>query len=258
MSADRRSIDLNADVGEAFGTWPLGEDAELIPLVSSVNIACGFHAGDPVTMERTVRLAASAGAAVGAHPGYPDLAGFGRRELAMAREELEAAVLYQIGALAAIARAAGVEVGHVKPHGALYNVAARDPETAEAIATAVRRFSSSIVLVGQAGSAMLEAGRAAGLSVAAEGFADRAYEADGRLRSRRLPDALVEDPALVGIQALRMAAENRVVAVDGAVVSLEVDTICIHGDAPGSAARARAARDALEGAGIDVRALTGR
>lgn len=259
MPAERRHrIDLNADVGESFGPWELGEDAQLIPLVSSVNVACGFHAGDPLTMERTIRIAASAGVAIGAHPGYPDLAGFGRRELSMGRDELEAAVLYQVGALAAFARERGEEIGHVKPHGALYNLAARDPGTAEAVASAVRRFSGSLVLVGLAGSVMLEAGRAAGLAVAAEAFADRVYEPDGSLRSRRLPDALLDDPALVGAQALRLATEGRVIAIDGSAVALEADTICVHGDAPGAAGRAGAARAALEAAGVEIRAIGAR
>ena len=257
MSAEPSArIDLNADVGESFGAWRLGEDEDLIPLVSSVNVACGFHAGDPLTMERTVRLAVAAGVAVGAHPGFPDLAGFGRRELTMPRAELEAAILYQVGAIAAFARDAGVEVRHVKPHGALYNLAARDPGTAEAVAAAVRRFSREVVLVGLAGSVMLEAGRAAGLAVAAEGFADRAYEPDGRLRSRRMPGALLDDPGLVGAQARRLATERSVIAIDGTVVRVDADTICVHGDAPGAADRARAARAALGQAGIEIRALS--
>lgn len=251
-------IDLNADVGESFGPWPLGEDAELIPLVSSANVACGFHAGDPLTIERTVRAAAAAGVAVGAHPGYPDLVGFGRRELAMERHELEAAILYQVGAVAGFMGELGLALQHVKPHGALYNVAARDAGTAEAVAAAVRRFSREVILVGLAGSLLLEAGRAAGLAVVAEAFADRVYEPDGSLRSRRLPDAVLHDPGRVGAQAVSLATSGTVTAVDGSTLTIAPDTICIHGDAPGAAARARATRAALEAAGVEVRALRDR
>ncbi|HEY8990208.1 MAG TPA: 5-oxoprolinase subunit PxpA, partial [Candidatus Limnocylindrales bacterium] len=183
--SDRRQIDLNADVGESFGPWPMGDDERLIPLVSSVNIACGAHAGDPVTIARTVRLALAHGAAIGAHPGYPDLAGFGRRDLDMASDELEGSLIAQVGAVQAIARSQGATVGHVKPHGALYNRAARDLGVATTIAEAIARLDPSLVLVGLAGSALVEAGRAAGLGVRSEGFADRAYEADGSLRDRR-------------------------------------------------------------------------
>ncbi|MEZ0240650.1 MAG: 5-oxoprolinase subunit PxpA, partial [Chloroflexota bacterium] len=166
-------IDLNADVGESLGPWPMGNDEQLIPLVSSVNIACGFHAGDPVTMERTVQLAVAAGVAVGAHPGYPDLVGFGRRDLDMAPADLEAAIVYQVGALAVFCRDAGVPLRHVKAHGALYNRAAADRRIADSIANAIRRSGDGLILVGLAGSELIAAGRAAGLAVAAEGFPDR-------------------------------------------------------------------------------------
>ncbi len=249
-------IDLNADVGESFGTWSLGEDESLIPLVSSVNVACGFHAGDPRTIQRTVALAVAAGAAVGAHPGYPDPAGFGRRAMSMSPEDLEAAILYQVGAVAAFARAAGTELRHVKPHGALYNQAALDRETAEAIARAVRRFSSSLILVGLAGSALLDAGADAGLTTAGEGFPDRAYEPDGTLRARHHADALLGDEAAVGARAVAMVREGAVSAADGSHVAIHAATLCIHGDAPGAARRARATRTALAAAGIGVRALS--
>jgi UPF0271 protein len=245
-------IDLNADVGESFGAWGLGEDAALIPLVSSVNVACGFHAGDPRTIERTVQLAVDAGIAVGAHPGYPDLAGFGRRDLAMDHADLEAAVLYQVGAVAAFARAAGTELRQVKPHGALYNRAAVDHGTAAAIARAVRRVSADVVLVGLAGSALLDAGSEAGLPIAAEAFPDRAYEADGTLRSRARGDALVDDPGQVAQRAVTIARDRAVMAIDGSRLEVHARTLCIHGDRPGAAARARAARMALEAAGIAV------
>ena len=248
-------IDLNADVGESLGPWPMGSDRELIPLVTSVNVACGAHAGDPLTIERTVRLAAAHGVAVGAHPGYPDLVGFGRRDLAMAPDELEASIVYQVAAVAAFAADAGVPLRHVKAHGALYNAAARDPELASVVARAVARVSPASVLVGLAGSALVESGRAAGLSTAAEAFADRAYEADGSLRSRRLPGALHADPAVVAAQAVSIARDGRVTAHDGSVLAVAADTICIHGDSPGAVKFARAVREALAAAGVTVVAL---
>jgi UPF0271 protein len=252
---DGPRIDLNADVGESLGPWPMGDDAGLIPHVSSVNVACGFHAGDPLGIARTIGLAVTAGAAVGAHPGYPDLVGFGRREMAIEADELEAAIVYQVGAVGALARAAGTELRHVKPHGALYNRAARDPATAEVVARAVRRVSTGLVLVGLAGSVSLEAGRAAGLTVAAEAFPDRAYEPNGRLRSRREPDALVASPAEAAARAVGMATRGEVAAIDGTIVTLSPDTLCIHGDTPGAAAIAGAVRAALEAAGVRVAPL---
>jgi 5-oxoprolinase (ATP-hydrolysing) subunit A len=249
------AIDLNADVGESFGAWRLGEDERLIPLVSSVNVACGFHAGDPSTIERTIALAARAGVAIGAHPGYPDLPGFGRRDLDLSPADLEASIVYQVGAVAAFARAAGRDLVHVKPHGALYNRSARDAATAEAVARGVRRVSADLVLVGLAGSVSLDAGRAAGLAVAGEGFADRRYEPDGRLRDRRHPDAVLADPADTAAQAVRIARDRTVEAVGGESLDLAVDTLCVHGDQPGAAARAAAVRTALEQAGIDLRPL---
>jgi UPF0271 protein len=252
MAGDRTTIDLNADVGESVGAWPMGDDEHLIPLVSSVNIACGFHAGDPLTIERTIRLAIDAGAAIGAHPGYPDLVGFGRRDFDMAPDELEAAVIYQVAAVAGLARAAGAELRHVKPHGALYNRAAQDERLADSIARAVRRFSPELILVGLAGSRLVDAGRAAGLAVAAEAFPDRAYEPDGSLRSRRLPGAVLTDSAAIATRALEMARDGTVTATNGAVIPLRADTLCLHGDTPGAAEHARAVRDALEAAGITI------
>lgn len=247
-----RHIDLNADVGESFGPWPMGSDAELIPLVTSASVACGFHAGDPLTIRRTVRLALEHGVAVGAHPGYPDLAGFGRRDLAMAAEELEAAVLYQVAALAGIVRAEGGRLTHVKAHGALYNRAAADLATAEAVARAVARLDPSLRLFGPPGSALLAAGRAAGLRCTAEGFADRAYEADGTLRPRRLPGAVLADPGRAAAQAVSIARDGRAAAADGTLVELRVETLCVHGDTPGTARVAAAVRAALAAAGVAV------
>ena len=246
-------IDLNADAGESFGSWPMGADAELVPLVTSVNVACGFHAGDPLTIVRTVRLALDHGAAVGAHPGYPDLVGFGRRAMDLAPDELEATVLYQVAALAGIARAEGGRLTHVKAHGALYNRAAVDPAVAAPIARAVARLDGSLRLVGPPGSALLAAGAAAGLACLAEAFADRAYEPDGSLRSRRLPGALHLDPAAAAAQAVDIARDGRVTAFDGSVLPLVADTLCVHGDTPGAATIAAAVRRALAAAGVETR-----
>lgn len=248
-------VDLNADVGESVGPWPMGDDERLIPLVTSVNVACGAHAGDPLTIDRTVRAAAAHGVAVGAHPGYPDLVGFGRRDLDMAPDELEASLVYQIGAVAAFARAAGTPLRHVKPHGALYNLAAREPSVAATIARAVARVSDELVLVGLAGSALLTAASDAGLASAAEAFADRAYEADGTLRSRRRPGALLESPELAAAQALSIARDGCVTSHDGQVVAVRADTICIHGDTPRAAEFAEAIRAALSGAGVTIAAF---
>jgi 5-oxoprolinase (ATP-hydrolysing) subunit A len=246
-------MDLNADVGESLGAWSLGEDEALVPLVTSVSVAAGLHAGDPVTIARTVELAAHHGVAVGAHPGYPDLAGFGRRAMALSPAEIEASVLYQVGAVAAFARAAGVGLRHVKAHGALYNRAARDPDAAAAIARGVAAFGRELVLFGLAGSALVGAAVDAGLIVAEEAFADRVYEADGSLRCRDLDGAVLHDPAAAAAQALSIVGGS-VTAWDGTLVPIRADTICVHGDLPGAAARARAVRDALAGAGVEIRA----
>jgi UPF0271 protein len=248
-------VDLNADVGESYAAWTLGDDAGLLPLVTSANIACGAHAGDPSVMDRTVALCRQLGVAVGAHPGYPDLAGFGRRDLDMEADELTASLLAQLGALAAIARARRVDLQHVKAHGALYNRAAKEPALAAVVAGAVASFSTELILLGPPGSALLEAGDFAGLRVAAEGFADRAYEPDGSLRPRRLPDAVHQDPASAAAQAVSIVRDGCVRTVTGELVRLEVDTLCIHGDSPHAVAVAGAVRVALERAGIEVRAL---
>jgi UPF0271 protein len=249
-------VDLNADVGEAFGAWSMGDDEALLTCVTSANVACGFHAGDPRVMERTVALCARHGVAVGAHPGYPDLRGFGRRRLSLDAAEVEADVLYQIGALAAFARAHGVPMTHVKPHGALYNQAAEDEALAGAIARAVARFSPDLVLVGLASSdPMRRAAQGAGLRFAAEAFADRRYNASGTLVSRSLPGALLGDTRAVAAQALTIARDGVVAAADGSAVRLAADTLCLHGDTLGAVANARAVRAALEAAGVPVRAL---
>jgi UPF0271 protein len=246
-------IDLNADVGESFGAWSLGEDEALIPLVTSVNVAAGAHAGDPDVLAHTVAIAARHGVAVGAHPGYPDLAGFGRRELGLSAAEIEHAVVAQVGAVWAAARAAGAELRHVKAHGALYNRAARDREVAEAVAHAVASVDARLRLFALAGSIQAEVGRARGLPVVEEAFADRAYEADGSLRSRALDGSVVEDPAAAAAQAL-VIARGSVPVVGGGALVVRADTICVHGDLPGAAARARAVRDALKASGVELRA----
>jgi len=247
----RRTIDLNADVGESFGPWPMGQDEALIPLVSSVNVACGAHAGDAPTILRTVALAARLGVAIGAHPGYPDLAGFGRRDLDLAPDELRATIVVQVCAVLAAARVAGTRVRHVKPHGAMYNRSARDAAMAATIAAAVRDLDAGLVLVGLAGSAATAAGRAAGLRVAEEAFADRRYEPDGSLRSRRLDGALLEADEAAA-QAVGIARDGCVTAADGTELRVRADTICIHGDSPWAVEIARAVRAGLEAAGIGI------
>lgn len=245
-------IDLNADVGESFGAYTLGHDAALIPSITSASVAAGYHAGDPSVLRRTIRLARAHGVAVGAHPGFPDLAGFGRRELRVTAGEAEDLVLYQIAAVAGVAAAEGVTLQHVKPHGALYNMAAREADLAGAIARAVAAYDRSLIVFGPPGSQLLAAGRALGLRVAAEAFADRAYEPDGSLASRRHPDAVIHDVEAVIARVLRMATDRTVVARDGTVVPLEADTICVHGDTPGADALAARLRVALEAAGVRV------
>jgi UPF0271 protein len=254
--ASRSRIDLNADVGESFGPWPMGADAELIPLVTSVNVACGAHAGDPATILRTVELAAMHGVAVGAHPGYPDLAGFGRRDLEMTATDLRASIVVQVGAVLAAARLAGANVRHVKPHGALYNRAARDPAVAATIAEAIRDLDAQLVLVGLSGSRSIDAGRAAGLRVLEEAFADRRYEADGSLRSRARSGALL-GPEDAAAQAVSIVRDGSVVAGDGSRMAVRGDTLCVHGDSPGAVAIARAVRRSLEASGIAVEAWVG-
>jgi UPF0271 protein len=249
-------IDLNADLGESFGAWPMGQDVLLMAVISSANVACGGHAGDPGTMRRTVRLARSHGVAVGAHPGFPDLLGFGRREIQMSPQDVEDLVLYQVSALAGIARSEGVRLQHVKAHGALYNMACRDEGLAEAIARAVLACDPRLVLFGLPDSALIQAGLDAGLPVAAEAFADRAYHADGSLVSRSTPGSVLHDVDTVVARAVAMACERTVETVDGDPISFEADTICVHGDTPGAAQLAAAIRRGLEDAGVTIARLT--
>lgn len=246
-------IDINSDMGESFGAYSIGHDAGLMKSITSANVAAGFHAGDPSVLRETIRLAKTHGVAVGAHPGFPDLVGFGRRELNVTPKEAEDLVLYQIAAVAGVAAAEGVTVQHVKPHGALFNMAVRNAELSAAIARAVAAFDKSLILFGLPGSEILAAGRAAGLRVAAEVFADRAYEPDGSLASRRKPGSVIHDAEAVVARAVRMVKERTVVAIDGTVVPLEADTICVHGDTPGSDDLAARIRAGFEAAGITVK-----
>ncbi len=243
-------IDLNSDVGESSGA-----DEPVLESVTSANVACGCHAGDPGVMRRTVRLAAAAGVAIGAHPGFPDREGFGRREMRLTPREVEDTVLYQIGALSAIAAAEGTRLAHVKAHGALYNMAVKDAALAGAIARAVRALDGGLILFGLPGSELLRAGRDAGLRVAAEGFADRAYEPDGSLTPRTRPGSVIEDADAVVARAVRMVTEGRVKATDGADLALDIQTLCVHGDTRGAAELTRRLREGLERHGIAVRAI---
>jgi len=246
------SIDLNADLGEGFGIYRLPHEPALLRLVSSANIACGAHAGDPMVMRDTVTHALAAGVTLGAHPGYPDREGFGRRELGATPAEISAMVLAQVGALAAICTAAGSRLHYVKPHGALYQRATRDGAAARAIAGALRDLDPGLVLLGLDGSLMLREAEELGLRVAREAFVDRAYQADGSLLPRSEPGALLDDPELVAERALRMVTDHHVVAVDGTRHLLRPDSLCTHGDGPNAAALVRAVRDRLETAGITI------
>lgn len=245
-------IDLNCDMGESYGAYTLGEDEQIIGQITSANIACGFHAGDPLVMARTVALAAGQGVALGAHPGYPDRMGFGRRNLETAPGEVRQYLLYQIGALAAFATAAGQRLQHVKPHGALYNLAARDERTAREVIEAVKAYDPGLILVALAGSLCVEMAAAAGLRVAREAFPDRAYQADGQLAPRRLPGAVIHDEAAVRERVVQLVTSGCMTSIDGQSVALQADTLCLHGDTPGAWKLARALRAALTEKGIRV------
>jgi len=249
----RDVIDLNCDMGESLGVYKLGFDEEVIPWVSSVNIACGFHASDPVNMQNSVRLAKQYGAAVGAHPSYPDLRGFGRRVLAASPEEIKADVIYQVGALYGFCLAEGVKMSHVKAHGALYNVAARDLQTAVAIAEAVKAIDSKLYLICLANSVMVDAARSVGVKFILEAFADREYTADGQLLSRKCSGAVIEDAQVVAYRAVQIAKNGLVKAVDGEEISVPADTICVHGDTPGAVMIVKEINQALKRAGIKIK-----
>lgn len=241
-------IDLNCDLGESFGQYRLGDDAAMLEIVTSANIACGLHAGDPPVMRETVTLAARRGVAIGAHPGYPDLQGFGRRAMDLQPAELETFLIYQLGALAGFTQAAGAHLTHVKPHGALYNQAVADREIAAAIARAVASFDPTLIVVTLPEAALRVAARGNGLRVALEGFADRAYLADGTLAPRQRPGAVIHDPELATARAVRMITQGEVETIEGTVIPLRVNTLCVHGDTPGAAILAAQLRHALEAA----------
>jgi 5-oxoprolinase (ATP-hydrolysing) subunit A len=246
------TIDLNADLGEGFGAWTLGDDEALLEVITSANVACGFHAGDPTVLRRTCERAAELGVVIGAQVGYRDLAGFGRRFIDMDPHDLTNDVLYQLGGLEAFARVAGTRVRYVKPHGALYNAIVHHEEQAGAVAEAVRRYDPTLPVLGLPGSVWLEAAEAAGLTPVPEAFADRAYTPHGTLVSRREPGAVLEDADHVAERSVRMATRQEVVAADGTVVAVSAGSLCVHGDSVGAVAMATAVRRSLEDAGVQV------
>lgn len=256
MTSMSMAIDFNSDMGESFGHWTLGDDAGMVPYITSANLACGLHAGDFTVMDRTVALCKQAGVAVGAQPGYPDLQGFGRRVMSFTAEETEQFVLYQIGALYGFCRAHGVEIAHCKTHGALYNQAAEDAALARAVARGVARFSRAIPLVGLASSrAFAEAAADAGLTFVPEAFADRRYNPNGTLQSRAIPGSVITDPEAAARQVLGIVREGTAVAHDGTAIAVRAQTICFHGDTPGATTILPTARARLEAAGCALRPI---
>ncbi|VXC93071.1 putative oxoprolinase subunit A [Pseudomonas sp. 8Z] len=251
------SIDLNSDLGESFGQWHMGDDAAMLDIVSSANVACGFHAGDPAGILRTLKAAAAKGVTIGAHVAYPDLVGFGRRNMDVASFDLTADVIYQIGALQALATAAGTSVRYVKPHGALYNTIAHDTRQALAVIEAIRAVDARLVLVALAGSPLIELARREGLTCIAEAFADRAYTPQGTLVSRREPGAVLHDAEQVAQRMLRLVQTGEVEAIDGSLTRIEADSICVHGDSPGAIQMAREVRQLLEQSGVSLQAFAG-
>ena len=249
-------VDLNCDMGESFGAYVIGNDATVLPHVTSINVACGFHGGDPGVMRSTVHAAVAHGVAIGAHPGLPDLIGFGRRAMAVTAQDVYDMTVYQVGALLGIVTAAGTTLQHVKPHGALYNMAAVNPALADAIARAVHDIDATLILLGLSGSALIAAGNTIGLRTASEVFADRNYQADGTLVPRAQADALIHDPDLAVARAVRMVQSQCVTATGGTIVPVVTESICIHGDAPGAAVFAQRIRSALGAAGVAVVPLT--
>jgi 5-oxoprolinase (ATP-hydrolysing) subunit A len=251
VSATQRTVDLNADLGEGFGVWELGDDDAMLQLVTSANVACGFHAGDPAHLLATCREAAQREVRIGAQVSYRDLAGFGRRFIDVTPDDLTADVIYQIGALQGLARAAGSTVSYVKPHGALYNTVVKHEQQARAVAEAIHAVDPALPVLGLAGSAMFDAATQLGLRCVAEAFADRAYQPDGQLVSRREPGAVIDDPDAVAQRVATMIEHGEVTAIDGSVIAVEVESVCVHGDSPGavqlaSAVRARLVRDGIE------------
>ena len=249
-------VDLNSDLGESYGAYTIGLDEQVIAHISSANIACGYHAGDPLVMDKTVAAAKAAGIAIGAHPGYPDLIGFGRRNMTCSPAEVKAYVKYQLGALMAFAAAHGMKMQHCKPHGALYNMAGKDAALARAIAEAIAEVDSSIILLALAGSQMIKAGEEAGLRVASEVFADRAYQADGSLVPRKQPGAVIHDTDEAIARTIRMVKEGKVTAITGEDVPLKADSICVHGDNPSAVEFVRNIRARLEAEGVTIAPLS--
>ena len=248
-----KRIDLNCDMGESFGPWQMGRDAEIMPFITSANIACGFHAGDPATIAETIELAMRYGVSVGAHPGFPDMQGFGRRTMSFTAGEVFDIVQYQVAAVKGMCEARGGRLRHVKPHGALYNQAAKDMDLANAVARAVASIDRSLVLYGLSGSSLLTAANEAGIAYSSEVFADRTYQPDGSLTSRTCGNALINDAELAAQQVIGMVRDGRVAAYGGNVISIAADTICIHGDAANAVEFARVIRNALENNGISIR-----
>lgn len=246
-------IDLNSDLGEGYGAWTMGDDATMLGIVSSANVACGFHAGDPAGILQTLKQAVERGVVVGAHVSYPDRVGFGRRNMDVTSAELTADVIYQIGALQGLAQAAGTRVRYVKPHGALYNTIAGDARQADAVIAGMLAVDPSLVMMGLAGALILDRARAAGLPVVAEAFADRAYTPEGTLVSRREAGAVLHDPDTVAARMLRLATEGVIQAIDGSTLELQADSICIHGDSPGAVAMAQRVREVLVQGGVQIR-----
>lgn len=247
-----KRVDLNCDLGESFGNYTCGLDAEVIPHISSANVACGFHASDPLVMAKTVALAKQYGVAVGAHPGYPDLVGFGRRNMAVSAAELKAMVQYQIGALKAFCDAQGVAMQHVKPHGAMYNMAAKDQKLAVAICEAIQEIDPNLILLGLSGSEMLVAAKAVGLPCASEVFADRAYEDDGTLTPRALPGSVITDEEQAISRVLQMVQSGTVTARSGKIIPIQADSVCLHGDGVKAVAFASRIRQELTASGVEI------
>lgn len=247
------AIDLNSDLGESFGAWTMGDDTAILQLVSSANVACGFHAGSPAGLLSTLRMAKQQGVAIGAHVSYPDLVGFGRRNMDISSDELTADVIYQIGALQGLARAAGTEVRYVKPHGALYNTIAHDERQALAVINAIQSIDAGLPLVGLAGSRVLELAQEKGLRTIAEAFADRAYHTDGSLVSRREAGSVLHDAQHIAERMLQLITQGGVTSIEGEFTPVKADSICVHGDSPGAIEMARQIRNVLEGKGIAIR-----
>ncbi|WP_313200626.1 LamB/YcsF family protein [Rhizobium sp.] len=250
------TIDINSDLGESFGAWKMGDDSAMLDIVSSANVACGFHAGDPAGILKTVKAAAERGVAIGAHVGYRDLAGFGRRNMDPTSEELIGDVIYQIGALQGLAKAAGTRVTYVKPHGALYNTIAIDARQAKDVIDAILAVDPSLVLMALAGSQLVEQARAAGLTVVAEAFADRAYTPEGNLVSRREKGSVLHDPDLIAERMVRMVKEGVIEAIDGTLTKVDAQSICVHGDSEGAVAMAKRLREKFEQSGLTIRSFT--